>query len=276
MKKIIYLLVLIFVLQNANAQIDVPAPSPGASFTQKFGLTEIKMEYSRPSVNGRVIFGNILPFDSLWRTGANGPTTFTAQDSLTINGKGLPKGTYIILSKPGRTSWEIIFNKNPAVSYTNYIPQDDVLRISVPVSKTSTKVETFTISVSDVKSNNCMLAFEWDNVSVQLQLVHDVRNKVLKQIRQKNAGPTQSEYTAMARFYFENNENVGDALGFINKAVAMGETFANLRLQSLILAKSGDKKQAIIAAKKSLEKATAANNQDYIRMNKESIAEWEK
>ena len=276
MKKIIYLLVLIFVLQNANAQIDVPAPSPGSSFTQKFGLTEIKMDYSRPSVNGRVIFGNILPFDSLWRTGANGPTTFTTQDSLTINGKGLPKGTYIILSKPGRTSWEIIFNKNPAVSYTNYIPQDDVLRISVPVSKTSTKVETFTISVSDVKSNNCMLAFEWDNVSVQLQLVHDVRNKVLKQIRQKNAGPTQSEYTAMARFYFENNESVSDALGFINKAVAMGETFANLRLQSLILAKSGDKKQAIIAAKKSLEKATAANNQDYFRMNKESIAEWEK
>ena len=276
MKKIIYLLVLIFVLQNANAQIDVPAPSPGASFTQKFGLTEIKMEYSRPSVNGRVIFGNILPFDSLWRTGANGPTTFTTQDSLTINGKGLPKGTYIILSKPGRTSWEIIFNKNPAVSYTNYIPQDDVLRISVPVSKTSTKVETFTISVTDVKSNNCMLAFEWDNASVQLQLVHDVRNKVLKQIRQKNAGPTQSEYTTMARFYFENNESVSDALGFINKAVAMGETFANLRLQSLILAKSGDKKQAIIAAKKSLEKANAVNNQDYIRMNKESIAEWEK
>ena len=276
MKKIIYLLVLIFVLQNANAQIDVPAPSPGASFTQKFGLTEIKMEYSRPSVNGRVIFGNILPFDSLWRTGANGPTTFTAQDSLTINGKGLPKGTYIILSKPGRTNWEIIFNKNPAVSYTNYLPQDDVLRISVPVNKTNTKVETFTISVTDVKSNSCMLAFEWENASVQLQLVHDVRNKVLKQIRQKNAGPTQSEYTAMARFYFENNESVGDALGFINKAVAMGETFANLRLQSLILAKSGDKKQAIIAAKKSLEKAIAANNQDYIRMNKESIAEWEK
>ena len=121
-----------------------------------------------------------------------------------------------------------------------------------------------------------MLAFEWDNASVQLQLVHDVRNKVLKQIRQKNAGPTQSEYTTMAGFYFENNESVSDALGFINKAVAMGETFANLRLQSLILAKSGDKKQAIIAAKKSLEKANAANNQDYIRMNKESIAEWEK
>ncbi len=276
MKKIIYFLVLLFVLQNANAQIDIPAPSPGASFTQKFGLTEIKMEYSRPSVNGRVIFGNILPFDSLWRTGANGPTTFTTQDSLTINGKGLPKGTYIILSKPGRTSWEIMFNKNPAVSYTNYLPNDDVLRISVPINKTSKKVETFTISVSDVKSNNCTLSFEWDNASVQLQLVHDVRSKVMKQIKQKNAGPTQSEYNAMAKYYFDNNESVSEALIYINKAVAMGETMANLRLQSQILAKSGDKKQAIIVAKKSLEKATTANNQDYIKMNKESIAEWEK
>ena len=276
MKKIIYLLLFIIGLQNANAQIDVPAPSPGASFTQKFGLTEIKMEYSRPSVNGRIIFGNILPFDSLWRTGANGPTTFTTQDSLTINGKGLPKGTYIILSKPGRTSWEIMFNKNPAVSYTNYLPQDDVLRLTVPVTKTSKKIETFTISVSDIKTNNCMLSFEWDNASVQIQLVHDVRSKVMKQIKQKNAGPTQSEYNAMAKYYYDNNESISDALTFINKAVAIGETMANLRLQSQILAKSGDKKQAIVAAKKSLEKAIAANNQEYVKMNKESIAEWEK
>lgn len=276
MKKIIYLLVLMLAVQTVNAQIDVPAPSPGAGFTQKFGLTEIKMEYSRPSVNGRVIYGNILPFDSLWRTGANNPTTFTTNDSLTINGKGLAKGTYIILSKPGRTGWEIIFNKNPAVSYTNYKPQDDVLRVSVPVIKTNEKVETFTIGVTDIKSNSCSLVFAWDNASVKLQLVHDVRTRVMNQIKQKLAGPSQSEYNAMARYYFDNNESISDALAYINKAVGMGETYGNLRLQSQILAKSGDKKQAIAAARKSLEKAIAANNQDYIRMNKESIAEWEK
>lgn len=276
MKKIIYLLVLMLAVQTVNAQIDVPAPSPGAGFTQKFGLMEIKMEYSRPSVNGRVIYGNILPFDSLWRTGANNPTTFTANDSLTINGKGLAKGTYIILSKPGRTSWEIIFNKNPAVSYTNYKPQDDVLRVSVPVTKTNEKVETFTIGVTDIKSNSCSLVFAWDNASVKLQLVHDVRTRVMNQIKQKLAGPSQSEYNAMARYYFDNNESISDALAYINKAVGMGETYGNLRLQSQILAKSGDKKQAIAAARKSLEKAIAANNQDYVRMNKESIAEWEK
>ncbi len=276
MKKFLYAFVLMITAETANAQIDLPAPSPGASFTQKFGLTEIKMEYSRPSVNGRVIFGNLLPFDSLWRTGANEPTTFTTKEAITVNGKALPKGTYIILSKPGRTSWEILFNKNPAVSYTNYKPEDDVIRISVPVTKTNEKIESFTIRAADIKTNTCSLVFEWDNSSVKLQLENDVRTKVMNQIKQKLAGPTQADYNAMAKYYFDNNENLNDALTYISKAVSMGETMANLRLQSQILAKSGDKKQAIIAAKKSLEKAVAANNADYIKMNKESIAGWEK
>jgi len=276
MKKILYLLVFMITMQTVTAQIDIPAPSPGASFTQKFGFAEIKMEYSRPSVNGRVIFGGLLPFDSLWRTGANGPTTFTTSDAITINGKELSKGTYIVLSKPGKSSWEIMFNKNPLVSYTNYKPQDDIIRITVPVTKTDLKTESFTISTTDVKSNSCKLVFAWDNTSVQLQLENDVRTKVMNQIKQKLAGPTQGEYNAMAKYYFDNNESITDAVAYINKAVSMGETMANLRLQSQILAKSGDKKQAIMAAKKSLEKAIAANNADYIKMNKDSIAEWEK
>jgi hypothetical protein len=276
MKKIICLFVFITNIVIAKAQIDVPVPSPASTVIQKFGLTEIKLEYSRPSVNGRKIFGNVVPFDSIWRTGANDPTTFTTKDSLTINGKGLAKGTYIILTRPGKTTWEIIFNKNPLVSYTNYKPQDDVLRISVPVNKTDNSVETFLISTTDIKSNSCNLVFEWENSIVKLQLVNDVHTKVMNQIKQKLAGLTQSEYTTMARFYFENGEDINQALTFINKAVEMGEGYGNLRLKSLILAKSGDKKQAVVTAKKSLERAIASNNQDYIRMNKESIAEWEK
>jgi len=276
MKKIVCLSLFALSLLSSRAQIDVPVPSPAATVIQKFGLTEIKIDYSRPGIKGRKIFGNIVPFDSIWRTGANSPTTFIANDSLTINGKGLPKGTYIILTRPGKTSWDIIFNKNPLVSYENYIPKDDVLKINVPVNKTNQTVESFTISISDIKSDNCNLNFEWENTAVQLHLMNDVHTKVMNQIKQKLAGPTQSEYTAMARFYFENGENINDALSYINKAVEMGEGYGNLRLKSLILAKSGDKKQAIAVAKKSLERAISFNNQDYIRMNKESIAEWEK
>ena len=276
MRKIICLLILNLTIIYAEAQIDVPAPSPAATIIQKFGLTEIKVEYSRPSVNGRVVFGTLLPYDSIWRTGANDPTTFTTKDSLTINGKGLPKGTYIILTRPSKLSWEVIFNKNPLVSYTNYRPEDDVLRLTVPVTMTNHHIETFTISTSDIKSDNCTLAFEWENSSVKLQLVNDVHTKVMKQIKQKLSGISQAEYTSMARFYFENGENINDALDFIIKAVAMGEGYSNLRLESLILAKSGNTKQAIIVAKKSLEKAKAVNNKDFIKMNTESIAEWEK
>ena len=276
MKNLLLLLVLATVLLSAKAQIDVPAPSPGATVTQKFGLTEIKIEYSRPGVNGRKIFGGLLPYDSLWRTGANGPTTFTTTDSITVNGMGLPKGTYIILTKPGKNSWEVIFNKNPAVSYTNYLPKDDVVKIIVPVIKNTQPVESFTIGMADLKSDRCNLRFEWENDLVQLQLVNDVRSRVMKQIKQKLAGPTQGEHTAMARFYFENGGDLNDALTYINKSVDMGEGLGNLRLKSLILAKSGDKKQAMEVAKKGLDKAIAANNQDYIKMNKDSIAEWEK
>jgi hypothetical protein len=276
MKKIICLSLFALSLLSSKAQIDVPVPSPASSVIQKFGLTEIKIDYSRPGIKGRKIFGNIVPFDSIWRTGANSPTTFITNDSLTINGQGLPKGTYIILTRPGKASWDIIFNKNPLVSYENYIPKDDVLKINVPANKTNQTVESFTISVSDIKSDNCNLNFEWENTAVQLHLMNDVHTKVMNQIKQKLAGPTQSEYTAMARFYYENNENINDALTYINKAVEMGEGYGNLRLKSLILAKSGDKKQAIAVAKKSLERAISFNNQDYIRMNKKSIAEWEK
>jgi hypothetical protein len=276
MKQIVCLSLFALSLLSSRAQIDVPVPSPASTVIQKFGLTEIKIDYSRPGIKGRKIFGNIVPFDSIWRTGANSPTTFITNDSLTINGQGLPKGTYIILTRPGKASWDIIFNKNPLVSYENYIPKGDVLKINVPANKTNQTVESFTISISDIKSDNCNLNFEWENTAVQLHLTNDVHTKVMNQIKQKLAGPTQSEYTAMARFYYENNENINDALTYINKAVEMGEGYGNLRLKSLILAKSGDKKQAIAVAKKSLERAISFNNQDYIRMNKESIAEWEK
>ncbi len=274
-KQLLAIFATLFAL-TSFAQLDLPAPSPNASFTQKFGLAELKVEYSRPGVKGRKIFGNVVPFDSIWRTGANESTKFTINDSITIAGKTLQKGTYVILTRPSKNSWDIIFNKNLAVSYTNYLPEFDVLKINAKTIALANTVENFTISTNNIKNNECLLQFAWENTMVELPLINEIHKKILKQIKQKNDGPSAGEYNSMARYYLESDESLTDALNFSNKSVAMDENYGNLRVKSLILAKMGDKKLAIETAKKSLAKATIANNQDYIRMNNESIAEWSK
>ncbi len=276
MKKLLHLFAFVSISIFTNAQIELPAPSPGATLIQKFGLTEIKVDYSRPSVNGRQIFGKLHLMDSIWRLGANSPTTLAVKDSITVNGKGLAKGTYNVIARPGKNNWEIIFLNDLSISAFTYKPGSEYLKVSVPVMKTPSLVESFTIGTSDIKSNTCKLTFEWENSSVSLQLEQDVHTKVVNQIKQKAAGPSAAEYSTMARYYLENGDSLTDALAFINKSIEKNEGFANLRIKSLIQAKSGDKAGAIESAKKSLAKATVAKNQDYIKMNNDSIAEWEK
>ena len=268
------LLVLSFTI---NAQITTPQPSPGASFTQNVGLTEIKVEYSRPSMKGRKIFGGVVPFGELYRLGANSATKFTTTDSITIAGKGLAKGTYVMMAKPGASEWEIIFNKNPAVSVFNYKPEDDVLSVKVPSQQLPFAIESFTIMVGDITNTTASLDILWENTIVRVPFTNDVDSKVMAQIKQKLDGPTQGDYYAMSTYYFEAGKDSKQALEFVDKALAKGEPrFWMLRHRSLVQAKIGDKKGAIESAKKSLALAQAAKNNDYIRMNEASIKEWSK
>lgn len=260
-----------------QAQIETPAPSPSSTVIQKVGMTEIKIEYSRPSMKGRKIFGgDIVPFDALWRTGANSATKITTSDSITIMGKGLPKGSYVLMTKPGKDSWEIIFNKNPAVSVFDYKPESDVLKVMVkPISNPLT-VETFTMGVANVTNNSAEIEIAWDKTIVRIPFTNDVDSKVMAQIKQKLEGPTQNDYFAMSQYYYETGKDPKEALEFANKALAKGERFWMLRHKSLIQAKMGDKKGAIESANRSLTLAKEAKNNDYVRMNEKSIAEWSK
>ena len=268
------LLVLSFTI---NAQITTPQPSPGASFTQNVGLTEIKVEYSRPSMKGRKIFGGVVPFGELYRLGANSATKFTTTDSITIAGKGLAKGTYVMMAKPGASEWEIIFNKNPAVSVFNYKPEDDVLSVKVPSQQLPFAIESFTIMVGDITNTTASLDILWENTIVRVPFTNDVDSKVMAQIKQKLDGPTQNDYYAMSTYYFETGKDLKQALDFNNKALEKGEPrFWMLRHKSLIQAKMGDKKGAIASAQKSLALAKEAKNNDYVRMNEASIKEWSK
>jgi Protein of unknown function (DUF2911) len=276
MKKLLFFVFLTTICLNIKAQINLPAPSPSASFSQKFGLTEIKMEYSRPSVSARKIFGNVVTFGKIWRMGANDATKFTTTDSITVAGKGLSKGTYIVLAIPNKDEWSIVFNNNLAVSYENYKPEFNVLEVKVKAEKAVQFVESFTIQTTNLSKTGCDLELTWENTLVRIPLANEVHSKIMAQIKQKMAGTTQSEYQAAARYYMENDIDLKTALEYIDKGIAMGEGYGNLRTKSLILAKMGDKKGAIEWAEKSLARAVKLNNSDYVRMNEESIAEWKK
>jgi hypothetical protein len=282
MKKLLAPLSILAVLAFStvsNAQIEMPQPSPGASLTQKVGMTEIKIEYSRPAIKGRKIMGEIVPFGDIWRTGANSPTKFTTSDSITVGGKGLAKGTYVVLTRPGKDSWEIIFNKNPAASASNYTPEiqkDDVAKVMVKPVTIPMSIESFTFSVGNVTSNSANIEMMWENTYVAVPFTNDVDGKVMAQIKQKLDGPTQNEYFAMSQYYFDNGKDLKESLEFANKAVAKGERFWMLRHKSLVQAKMGDKAGAIVTAKRSMELAKTEKNMDYVRMNEKSIAEWTK
>ncbi len=275
MKKGFLFFLLVLTALSVSAQITMPQPSPGATFTQKVGLTEIKFDYSRPSMRGRKIFGELVPFGEIWRTGANVATKFTTLDSITIEGKGLSKGTYVVLTRPFRDQWEVIFNKNPDVSVFNYKPEDDVLKLIAKVSNTSEVTENFEITTDNITSNACTVVLKWENTKATFNIVNDIDTKIKAQIQAKLDGPTGDDYYAMSRFYFENNRDLSKALEFADLGIAKGgEKYWTLRNKSLIQAKLGDKKNAIETAKKSLELAKQEKNMDYIRMNDKSILEW--
>ncbi len=262
---------------TSQAQLETPAPSPASTVTSKVGMTEIKIEYSRPAMKGRKVFGgDVVPFGELWRTGANSATKVTTTDSITIMGKGLAKGTYVLMTKPGKDSWEIIFNKNPAVSVFGYKPEDDVLKVNVKTINNPLTVESFTMGVSNITNTSADIEIAWENTVVRIPFTNDVDSKVMAQIKQKLDGPTQNDYFAMSQYYFDSGKDAKQALEFVDKAIAKGERFWMLRHKSLVQAKLGDKKGAIESAKRSLALAQEAKNNDYIRMNEKSIAEWSK
>ena len=264
---------------TVNAQITMPAPSTTASVKQPVGMAEITLDYSRPSAKGRKIMGEIVPFGAMWRTGANQPTKFTTTDSLTVAGKGLPKGTYVVMTKPGKDAWEVMFNKNPKANATDdkaLYPEDNVVSISVPAVKTGMMVETFTMGIGNITNTSASLDMMWENTLVSIPFTNDIDSKIMAQIKQKLDGPTQGDYFAMSQYYFDSGKELSKSLDFVDKALAKGERFWMLRHKSLVLAKMGDKKAAIETAKKSLAAAQEAKNMDYVRMNEKSIAEWSK
>lgn len=280
MKKIIIVFAIIIANFSIEAQVKTPQSSPKSTIMQTVGLTDVEINYSRPSARGRAVFGNLIPFGKIWRTGANENTTISFSDDVVIDGKTLKKGKYSLFTIPKIESWEIIFYKttdnwgNPE----EWKEENVALRATVKPETTNRSVETFTLGISGLDNNFAFLEMYWENSYAALKFEVPTQQKANANIDKALAGPIAADYFSAAQFLFQSNGDNTKALGYVNKALDMSKDkpFWYNRLKSLIQAKLGDRKGAIETAKLSLAAAEIAKNQDYVKMNKDSIAEWGK
>ncbi|QBA63936.1 DUF2911 domain-containing protein [Muriicola soli] len=277
MKRLIYVFLAILVSIPAMAQIQSPQPSPAAKIMQRVGLTDVTVEYSRPSMRGRTIFGDLVPFDKLWRTGANARTTITFDTDIIVGDGSLKAGSYAIFTKPSATSWDVYFYTETGGGGT---PQEwDESKIAAQIKVNTLPIEmpieTFTISFDDLHSSGATLGMMWENTYIGIPFTVPSKEMTMKSIESVMAGPSGNDYFAAATFYYDQGMDLNKAKEWIDKAVAMNSNaFWIMRTQSLIYAKMGDKKGAIEAAKNSLAAAKAAKNADYVKLNEDSLKEW--
>lgn len=283
MKKIFITTALLFTMMVSQAQVRTPQASPKAVIEQQVGLSDVKIEYSRPSSKGRPVYGELVPFGKMWRTGANANTTISFSEDVTIAGKKLPKGQYALFTLPKADSWDIIFydDTNNWGLPEKYDDKKEVLRATVKPEFLSRNVETFTIAVNNLDNDYGFLEISWEKTLVALKFEVPTKAAALKSIETALAGPTASDYFAAAQYYYQSNGDQNKALTWINQAIdktpkGQDAPFYILRQKSLIQAKLGDKKGAIETAKLSQAAAEKAKNSDYVKMNKDSIMEWSK
>ena len=280
MKKIIIALAIIIANFTIEAQVKTPQSSPKATVFQTVGLTDVEVVYSRPAARGRAVFGNLVPFGKLWRTGANENTTISFSDDVIIEGKTLKKGKYALYTIPKIGSWEIIFynTTNNWGTPEDFTEANVALRTTVKEEALSKAVESFTIGINNLDTNFAYLEMAWENSSVAMKFEVPTQKTAISNIEKALAGPSAGDYFSAAQYLFQSNGDIAKARAYVDKALEMSieQPFWYNRLKSLIQAKQGDKKGAIETAKLSLAAAEAAKNQDYVKMNKESIAEWSK
>ncbi len=277
MKKIVLFISAALLSFGIEAQVKTPQPSPSSKVEQVIGLTDVSVEYSRPSMRGRTIFGNLVPFDKLWRTGANKNTQITFSTDVKVEGKELKKGSYAIFTKPGKESWEVMFysDTNNWGTPREWDESKVAAKVSVKTNKLPFNVETFTVMFSDFTMDSAVFSIFWEETEASLKIEVPTNEIATASIEKVMAGPSANDHYQAAVF-FKETSNFDKAKEHIDKAISLRKepAFWYHRQQSLIYAKKGDKDGAIKAAKTSLELAEKAGNADYVKLNKDSLAEW--
>lgn len=260
---------------TVSAQLKTPAPSPTQTLDQAFALSNIKIEYSRPGVKDRVIFGDLVPYGKVWRTGANASTKVTFGNDVKIEGQPLAAGTYALYTIPNKDSWEVMFYKDLTLggNVGSYKPENEVLKVKVTPVNSTEKTEDFTINIQDIKPTTAILELSWDKVRVPIKFTTEIDAAIMKNIEQQVVNDNRPYYAA-ASYYYENNKDMKLALDWADKAFKaypQGYWIANLKAKIQIKLK--DYQGAITSATESLKLSQAAQDGSYIKQNEKLIAE---
>lgn len=280
MKKSLLIAVMAVLCLIAEAQIQTPSASPAGSVTTTVGLTEVKVEYSRPRAKGRKIFGEsgsgaLLSYGTIWRTGANSGTKITFSEDVKVEGIAVPKGEYLLFTWPGATEWTVSLYKDVKLggNTDKYDKTQEAANFKVKADKLTEKVETFTINIGDISddSKSAKVQLAWENTSVKFAIGVDFDAKVMKSI-EANTKVNPNNYYQAAVYYLENGKDLNKALEWVNIALQSNPTaFWMLHQKAKIQKALGDKKGAAETATASLNAAKDAKNKDYQVMNEDLI-----
>jgi hypothetical protein len=268
----ISLLTILLSFSVFSQSLKVPVKSPLTTVKQGFGISDVTLEYSRPSVSNRTIFGDVVPFGEMWRTGANACSKLTFGDDVFINNTKIVAGTYSLLTIPGKDQWEIILNKNTNLWGTGgYSKEDDVIRFKTTVMKTAEKIESFTIQFSDVKEVTMNVDLMWENTKVSFAVRVEIDEKVMKNI-ESTMSKDKRPFHQAAAYYYDNKKDMKQALEWATKAVELNpKAYWSYLLKAKIELELKDLKAAKASAEMCQKLAKEDEDGAYVKQSTELL-----
>lgn len=261
------------VFAQESAKLDLPRPSPNVTFKQTVGLTDVTVAYSSPAVRGRKVWGTVVPYDEVWRAGANECTKLTLSTPATIGGKSVLAGTYALFLLPTKTGWTFILNKDTTLSGTDgYKSTDDILRVPATATTIPPR-ERLTYEVLDFTDDGGTLAMEWDTVRVAVRFELNTRATVLSQVRALKTDDWRP-YNRAARYLLDAKFEPAYAMELADKSIKLKEEWENVWTKAQLLAAAGNTKQALAMAQRAQELGKKSKNFFYADQVAKAISDW--
>ena len=280
MKKIISAIVAFLLVNISYAQLNLPSASSDATFKQQVGFAEVEIKYSRPSSRGRAIFGGLVPYGELWRTGAHDATTIHFSDSVKLNDNKIPAGNYSLFTIPGKNEWTIVINKDSEMhGSSEYAQEQDLLRFVVKSEKSPRFYETFTIELNDVTKDATSLFLIWENTQVKIAIQSYADERVMAEINDRiniKKEDRPSLFYQSSLYYFNNNKDFKQAYAWIEIATSKSQDAGYFQLQSKIEAALGNYPAALKSLKSSTELAKSKKLDQIVSANEKLLEEWNK